>query len=312
MKYVTLAGTNLSVSQITLGTWAIGGTHWGVHDNTLAARAVKTAIDLGINIIDTAPAYGAGHAEELIGKAIRKRRDQVIIATKCGLDIENGYRNNLSPEYMEYELNQSLKRLKTEYIDIYQCHWPDPNTPIEKSMEAMLRFKDQGKIRFIGVSNFDGPLIVETLKYARIVTLQPHYSLLERNIERSIQDICIENDISIIPYASLGGGMLTGKYTTAPAFKKDDARSFFYKFFQKKYWPGVKALLAAMAELAAEKNAKHSHIAIAWLLAKPGVRTVLAGARTPQQVKDNIGGVDVTLQRDEMARLDRLSAQVYQ
>ncbi len=311
MKYSELPGTGLTVSKITLGTWAIGGSHWGERDDAQASAAINAAIDAGITVIDTAPAYGSGHAEELIGRAIRGRRDKVIIATKCGLDIDNGFRNNLSPAYMEKELGDSLRRLGTDYIDLYQCHWPDPATPIEESMKAMLKFREQGKVRHIGACNFDGPQLLESLRHAKIATLQPHYSLLERGIEGGVQRTCVENGVSIIPYAPLGGGMLTGKYTEPPKFRKDDARSFFYKFFQKRYWPGVKALLDVMRDIAASKNAKVSHVAIAWLLARPGVATVLAGARNPEQVMENTGGLDVILSAEETALLDAVSAKVY-
>jgi aryl-alcohol dehydrogenase-like predicted oxidoreductase len=312
MKLAQIQGTDLEVSRITLGTWAIGGSHWGERDDAQASAAIEAAIGEGINIIDTAPAYGSGHAEELIGRAIKGRRDKIIIATKCGLEIDNGFRNNLSPVSMEKELDDSLRRLDTDYIDLYQCHWPDPNTPIDESMQAMLRFRDEGKIRHIGLCNFDGPQLLECLRHAKIATLQPHYSLLERGIEGGVQQTCVGNGVSIIPYAPLGGGMLTGKYTEPPTFRKDDARSFFYRFFQKRYWPGVKALLDVMRDIAAAKNAKVSHVAIAWLLARPGVVTVLAGARNPEQVKENTGGLGVTLSADEITLLDSVSAKVYQ
>lgn len=311
MNYAEIPGTGLMVSKITLGTWAIGGTHWGPHDDAQAAAAIEAAIEAGINVIDTAPAYGSGHAEELIGKVIKGRRDKIIVATKCGLEIDNGFRNNLSPAYMEHELNQSLARLGTDYIDLYQCHWPDPNTPVEESMKAMLKFREQGKIRNIGLSNFSGAQLLECLGHAKIATLQPHYSLLERGIEDDVQKVCVDRGIAIIPYGSLGGGMLTGKYTEPPKFRKDDARSFFYRFFQKRYWTGVKALLDGMRGIASARNANMSHVAVAWLLARPGVVTVLAGARNPEQVKENTGGLDVVLSPDETALLDRLSAQVY-
>lgn len=311
MKYAELPGTGLTVSKITLGTWAIGGSHWGPHDDAQASAAIDEAIGAGINIIDTAPAYGSGHAEVLIGRALKGRRDKIIIATKCGLEIDNGFRNNLSPAHMERELDDSLRRLGTDFIDLYQCHWPDPNTPIEESMRAMLKFREQGKIRHIGLSNFNSAQLLECLRHATIATLQPHYSLLERAIEDEVQKTCLENGVSIIPYGSLGGGMLTGKYSEPPKFRKDDARSFFYKFFQKRYWPGVKALLDAMRGIAAAKDAKMSHVAVAWLLARPGVVTVLAGARTPGQVRENAAGLELILSPEETSLLDGISSRVY-
>ena len=312
MLYTRLEHADLSISRLILGTWAIGGTHWGPYDESQAIRAVETAIDLGITTIDTAPAYGTGHSEELIGRVIKGKRERVVIATKCGLDMENGFRRDLTPPFMEKELEDSLRRLGTDYIDLYQPHWPDPDTPVEYTIEALEFFREQGKIRAFGVSNFSAAELTEALAYGRIATLQPPYSLLERDIEKDIQPLCASSGVAMIPYGSLGAGMLTGKYTEPPKFRKDDARSFFYRFFNKRYWNGVSPLVELLRKTAEAHDAKPGHVAIAWLLSRAAVAGTIVGARDADQVRDNMGGLEVGLSPEEVSELDRVSAAVYE
>lgn len=312
MLYTRLEHADLSISRLILGTWAIGGTHWGPYDESQAIRAVETAIDLGITTIDTAPAYGTGHSEELIGRVIKGKRERVVIATKCGLDMENGFRRDLTPPFMEKELEDSLRRLGTDYIDLYQPHWPDPDTPVEYTIEALELFREQGKIRAFGVSNFSAAELTEALAYGRIATLQPPYSLLERDIEKDIQPLCAGSGVAMIPYGSLGAGMLTGKYTEPPRFRKDDARSFFYRFFNKRYWNGVSSLVELLRKTAEAHDAKPGHVAIAWLLSRDAVAGTIVGARDADQVRDNMGGLEIRLSPEEVSELDRVSAAVYE
>lgn len=311
MKTRQLGSSDLNVTEIILGTWAIGGTMWSEYDEADAILAIEAAIDNGINCIDTAPAYGAGHADELIGSIISGRRDKVLIASKCGLDIENGYRHNLKPEFVMYDLEQSLKRLGTDYIDLYQIHWPDPAVQIEDTMRALMKAKESGKIRYIGICNFSGEQLKEAMKYGEITSYQPNYSLLERDIESDQMKICVENNIGIISYGSLGAGMLTGKYKELPQFRKGDARNFFYKFFKKQYWPEVKAVVEKVNEIAKRRGVKPGHVAIAWNLSKSGVTAAIVGARTAQQVLDNLGGSGLVLTAEDIAELDRVSENVY-
>jgi len=311
MKTGKLGTSDLNVTEIILGTWAIGGTMWSEYDEADAILAIEAAIDNGINCIDTAPAYGAGHADELIGSIISGRRDKVLIASKCGLDIENGYRHNLKPDFVMYDLEQSLKRLGTDYIDLYQIHWPDPAVQIEDTMNALMKAKESGKIRYIGICNFSGKQLKEAMKYGEIVSYQPNYSLLEREIESDQMKVCVENNIGIISYGSLGAGMLTGKYKELPQFKKGDARNFFYKFFKKQYWPEVKAVGQKVEEIAKKRGVKPGHVAIAWTLSKSGVTAAIVGARTAEQVLDNLGGSGLVLTEEEIAELDRVSENVY-
>lgn len=312
MQYTTLGTSKIKVSRITLGTWAIGGSMWGQYDEKKAIAAIEAALDNGINIIDTAPVYGNGHAEELIGKIIKNKRDKVILATKCGLDMANYYREDLSPKFLEQELHNSLKRLQVEYIDLYQCHWPDKNTPIAKTMAKLLEFQKAGKIREIGVSNFSAEQIAEATKHVKLATDQPQYSLLERSVETDgVQETCVKNNIGIIPYGSLGAGFLTGKYKERPKFGKSDCRTFFYKFGDEKLWPKVQLLIDGLKKIAAEKNTTAGNIALAWLLAQPGVTSVIVGAKKREQVLENSHCTEVKLDPTEIELLKNLSSEVY-
>jgi len=306
-----LGDSNLEITKLILGTWAIGGTMWGNYDEKGAIEAIEAAIDHEINMIDTAPAYGRGHAEELIGKAIKGRRDKIIIATKCGLDIEKGLRKDLSPEFIRHDLEMSLKRLGTDYVDLYQIHWPADNTPIRDSMAALMKFKKQGKIRFIGVCNFSGNELIEAVKYGEIISLQPNYSLLEREIEEDRMKTCVESGIGIISYGSLGAGMLTGKYKELPSFSKNDARRFFYRFFKQRYWQKVKGVVDTVCRIAESRNIKPEHVSLAWILSKQGISGAIFGARNASQVEDNIGSASLVLSQDEISELDKVSANIY-
>jgi aryl-alcohol dehydrogenase-like predicted oxidoreductase len=313
MEYRPLKGSDFAVSRVALGTWPLGGSHWDGYDEGRAVEAIETALDCGVNFIDTAPVYGAGHSEELIGKVIRGRREKIFLATKCGLDIySGGYGRDLSPAYIEKDLTNSLRRLGTEYIDLYQCHWPDPRTPVAGTMEALERFREQGKIRHIGVSNFSDAGLREAARHARLFSTQSQYSLLERRIEKDILPTCREQGINVLAYGPLGAGMLTGKYGECPTFSKGDARSFFYRFFKRRYWPGVCRLVDAVAAVARSKGVPPGAVALSWVLAREGVGAALVGARSAEQVRENTAHVPVAIEEGEMALLDRLSAEVYE
>ncbi|HPR38125.1 MAG TPA: aldo/keto reductase, partial [Spirochaetota bacterium] len=243
MKTRKLGNSDLYVTELILGTWAIGGTMWSDYDEAGAKEAIKASIDSGINCIDTAPAYGGGHAEELISDIIAGMRDRLIIATKCGLNIEGRYEKILTPEFIMHDLEMSLKRLKTDYVDLYQIHWPVNDVPIAVSMEALMKAKEQGKVRYIGVCNFSGKELEDAINSGEVVSLQPNYSLLEREIENDQMKVCENRGVGIISYGSLAAGMLTGKYKEHPTFKKGDARNFFYRFFKKEYWPAVREVV---------------------------------------------------------------------
>lgn len=313
MEYKWLQEPGFAVSTVALGTWAIGGSHWDGYDETEAVRAIETALEKGINFIDTAPVYGDGHSEELVGKAIAGMRERIFLATKCGLDIyTHKYRRDLSPSYLEVDLAGSLKRLRTDYIDLYQCHWPDSHTPVGKTMETLLKFREQGKIRHIGVSNFDEAQLREAAQYAPLFSLQAQYSLLERDIEKDVLPACIEKGINLLSYGPLGAGMLTGKYGECPIFSRGDARTFFYRFFKPQYWQQVCRLVDGVLLLAQSKGVSPGAVAVSWVLQQEGVMTAIVGARSPGQVLENITDVPVEFYDNEIALLDRLSREVYE
>jgi len=312
MDYVSLPTSNLKISRIILGTWPLGGTFWGEYNEKQALQTIEFALEKGITTVDTAPVYGDGQAERLLGQIIKNKREKVIIATKGGLNLKKNYAKDLSQEHLEKDLNQSLKRLQTDYIDLYQCHWPDPQTPIYKTMEALRRFKDQGKIKHIGVSNFNLDQIKEAVQEAPIATLQSHYSLLERKIEGPIQDFCIKHKISLLSYGSLGGGVLTGKYQKRPQFSKRDVRSFFYPFYKEKNWSQTETLVELLKRIGAKKKAKPSQIALAWLLARKGITAIIVGAKNPAQLSETIISPEIFLSPEEITELDLASQKIYE
>lgn len=285
MKYSRIPKTSLDVSQICLGTWVFGGDMWGGADDKDSLSAFSAAMDYGVNFIDTAPIYGFGKSEEVIGRAIRGKRSEIILATKCGLEFKDKrVSHNLSPKFIREEIDNSLRRLQTDYIDIYQIHWPDPATPLEETLRTLNDIKAQGKIKYIGVSNFDEKLIKQACQMSEIVTLQNQYSLLERQIESSIIPECLKQQVSLLCYGPLAGGILSGKYQKNPHFKKSDSRNFFYKFYSQDQFPKSKAFADCL-----EKIGKPlSQVAINWLLQQQGVTSVIVGCRNAQQVCQNM------------------------
>jgi methylglyoxal reductase len=237
MKYINLGSTNILVSVIGFGAWAIGGRWWGGTDVSESVKAIDSALDNGINFIDTAPAYGKGLSEEIIGKAIKNKREKTVLATKCGMvwhlsknqfwykyDDETNLYRNLSSGSIVYELENSLKRLKTDYIDLYQVHIPDADTPVSETMETLLRLKKEGKIRAIGVSNITKKDLIEYSQYGFIDTDQEKYSILDLDVEDEILPWCNQNGTTFLAYSPLSQGLLTGKISPDRVFQDDDIR----------------------------------------------------------------------------------------
>ena len=223
MEYRKLGNSDLEVSVIGFGAWGIGGAPFWTHEGDASSeKAIRKSVDLGINFFDTAPVYGFGHSESIVGKALKSVRDQVLLATKCGLvwDKEklSSIRKDCSRKSILKEIDLSLKRLGTDCIDLYQVHWPDEKTQHEETMEALLHIQEKGKIRYIGVSNYSREQVEESMRYATLVSLQPEYSLLQRSIEKVTVPFCLENNIGIIAYSPLASGVLTGKYNKETKF----------------------------------------------------------------------------------------------
>ena len=304
MKYVNFPGRQEKVSVIGLGTWVFGGDSWGGAEDDACVDAVKEALALGMNFIDTAPIYSDGRSEEIVGRGIKGCREKAFIATKCGIVRENGrIKHDLTPSSIMNEVDLSLKRLGCDVIDLYMCHRPDPQTPIEETMDALLKLRDMKKIRHIGVSNFEIDLLKRACAVAPVVTNEVEYSLLQRGIEEELLSFCQERGIGIIGYGAMGGGVLTGKYKgKIPNFRKYDARKMFYTFYEKNKLQKIEAFLRELRAFGRPLN----QLALNWVRQQPGVMTVLAGCRDPQQVKENCLASDWDLSSEELEQLKKV------
>lgn len=312
MKYRKLNNSDLEVSAVGLGTWAYGKDTFGTVDDQQSIRALRVAVDSGINLIDTAPAYGDGHSEKVVGKAIEGIRDKVIISTKCGIH-QDGTKSvkDLSPKQIRTEIENSLRRLDVEMIDLYQIHWPDLNTPLEKSVEELMKLQKEGKVKYLGVSNFGVDLLKEITALTDIISLQPQYSLLNREIEKKTLNYLINNNLGALSYGTLGGGILTAKYEQRPQFEdENDNRAGFYPFFKEENWEQTLALTDLLEEIANGHNQSPAQVAINWSINRPGITTALVGAKNEKQAEENAKAVDFELTEAEMSALTKKSEEI--
>ncbi len=284
MEHLKIAGLPFEASRIALGTWAIGGWMWGGSDENDAIATIHHALDLGINLVDTAPVYGFGQSEEIVGKALQGRRDKTLIATKAGLDWSgDGIVRNSTPERLQRELEDSLRRLNTDIIDIYQIHWPDEATAFEETAKTLEGFRSDGKIRAIGVSNFAPGHMDRFLKEAPLATIQPPYNLFERSIEDGVLPYAKKHDIVVLAYGALCRGLLSGKITADTSFDGDDLRNNDPKF-QPDRRADYLAAVDRLDALAKEKFGKSVlALAVRWILDR-GDTIALWGARKPSQL----------------------------
>jgi len=286
MKLTEIAGTSLKVSPVAIGTWAIGGWMWGGTDEAESVATIRAAFEHGINLIDTAPVYGFGRSEEIVGKAIAggRLRSDVLVATKAGLqwDGERVSRNASRARIMR-EVDDSLRRLRTDYIDIYQVHWPDPLVMVEETAEAMLTLLKQGKIRAIGVSNFSVRQMERFRRVAPLHVLQPPYNLFERGIEADLLPYCRENKIAMLGYGALCRGLLSGRMRADTVFDGDDLRRSDPKFIGPRFTQYL-AAVARLDRLAQRFGKRVIHLAVRWMLDQ-GITTALWGARHPSQLQ---------------------------
>ncbi|MCA1023541.1 MULTISPECIES: aldo/keto reductase [Halobacillus] len=310
MEKVRISNTSMEASRIGLGTWAIGGWMWGGTDEKESIKTIHSALDQGINLIDTAPVYGFGKSEEIVGEAVRQygRREDLLLATKVAMDWkdEETVFRNASKERIHQEVEDSLRRLQTDYIDIYQVHWPDPVTPIHETAEALSYLYKQGKIRAIGVSNFTPEQMDIFREAAPLHTLQPPYNLFEREIESKTLPYVQDHEITTISYGSLCRGLLSGKMSTDREFEGDDLRNNDPKFNQ----PRFKQYLNAVQELEqlAEKRFGKSvlQLAVRWVLDQPGSGIALMGGRRPDQLNPVNGISDFQIDEQTMHDIDEI------
>ena len=306
MEYRKLVNSDLNVSAVGIGCWAMGGAAWGATDDNVSIAAIQKALDLGINFLDTAPAYGKGHSEEIVGKAIKGRRDKAFIATKCGLEWNKKGRiwNNASRERLFKEIDECRERLDVDVIDLWQVHWPDPHIPIQETMEAMVKIKELGKIRAIGVSNFSPGQMEECLKYAQLVSDQPPYNMLHRDIEKDVLPFCREHNVGVVTYGSICRGLLSGKFKKGNTFPKNDLRSRDPSFNEK--FEENLAIVEKLRPLAEKYGKTLAQLAINWVISQPGVTVAICGAKRPEQVEDNAGGADWRISDEDLAEIETI------
>jgi len=298
MQTRTLGKQGPPVSVIGFGAWPIGG-QMGAVARTDALASIRHSIARGSTLIDTAEAYGPGHSEDLIGEAIKGQRDKVFLATKV-----SGGEGHLAYQRVVRACDASLTRLQTDYIDLYQCHWVDPQTPVEESMRAMDDLVRAGKVRYVGVSNFDVNLLRRCLTVRHVDALQPVYNLFERGIEAALLPFCQEQGIGILAYSPLAKGVLTGKYTRDTVFPPDDERSHLASY-QGEQWRATLETVERLKGLAQAWGITPGQLAIAWVLAHPAVTVVLVGAKNVRQVEENVGAAAMTFSPEQLQAIDQ-------
>ncbi len=310
MEKRKLGSSDLHLSVVGLGTWAIGGPWkrgWGTQDDGDSIRAIQLSIDHGVNWIDTAPVYGFGHSEEVCGKAIQGRRDQVIVATKCGLlRADDGDTiNRLSKESVQREIEASLRRLGTDVIDLYQIHWPNPENRIEEAWEAIQQAVEDGKIRYGGVSNFS-PEQMDRLGPADIVSLQPPYSMLRRRIEETHVPYCRQHNIGIVAYSPMLSGMLTGRVTheRVAAMESSDWRTKSREWQEPHLSANIALVDDTLRPIAEEHKCEPGQVAVAWTLRRELITSAIVGVRNKDQALANVRAGNLRLSDEELNRIE--------
>lgn len=309
MEHVEIPGLSLRASRIGLGTWAMGGWLWGGTDEAESIATIHAALDRGINLIDTAPVYGFGVSEQIVGKAIVDRggRDRIILATKAGLEW-NGHApfRNSSPARLRKEIDDSLSRLRTDYIDLYQVHWPDPTVPIEETAKVLEELRQKGKIRAIGVSNYSIDEMNRFRATAKLSTAQPPYNLFERAAEGDVLPYCKTHGIATLTYGAICRGLLSGRMRPDTKFEGDDLRNSDPKFLPPRYGQ----YLEAVDRLSAFANKRYGktvlELAIRWVLDREGVSIALWGARHPHQLDPVPGTMGFTLDEEAMQTIEEI------
>lgn len=318
MEYRKLGKSELDLSVVTFGAWAAGGMMWGGTDHKGSVDAMRASYDLGVTTFDTAPVYGMGYSEQLVGEAIKGLpRDKVQILTKFGLSwdstlgeyyfdtvsndgkLVNIYRN-ARKECIIKECEASLKHLGTDYIDLYQIHWSDPTTPVSESMEAVAKLIEQGKVRYAGVCNYSVDLMKEASNHVPLVSEQVPYSMVKRGIEAEIVPYCLSHELGILAYSPLQRGLLTGKMRPGHTFEPNDSRigQIWYKDENLRR---INAFLKTLKPLAEAKNATLGQLVIRWTIEQPGITVALVGARNADQAVENAAAVQVHLSSEELA-----------
>jgi aryl-alcohol dehydrogenase-like predicted oxidoreductase len=314
MQQRKLGYTDLHLTTVGFGAWAIGGPWeygWGPQDDDESRATIQRALDLGINWIDTAAAYGLGHSEEVVGRALKGRRDRVIVATKCGMawndPAERKTFSRLKAWSIRQEAEASLRRLGVDVIDLYQIHWPNPDADVEEAWTEIARLIEEGKIRYAGVSNFSVAQLRRVQAIHPVASLQPPYSLVNRQVEAELLPFCAANDIGLVVYSPMASGLLTGKFTREriAALAPDDWRHRNGHFRDPELAANLD-MIEGLRPIAARHGRNVGQLAVAWTLRRPEVTAAIVGARRPGQVDDIVGAGDWTLGADELAEVDAL------
>lgn len=307
---VRLGMTDLEVFPIAFGTWQLGG-EWGQFDEEEGIAAVRHARELGVNLFDTAQGYGFGASERLLGTALRddldKRRDEVVIATKGGLRMtDDGLVRDASPGWLRSGVEDSLRALEVDHVDIYQVHWPDPEVPFAETVGALEELVGEGKIRHIGVSNYDASQIGEFARTRPVETVQPPYHLFRRDIEAELLPYVREHDIGVLIYGPLAHGLLTGRLDEDTEFATDDWRSGAPFFKGDAYRRNVEAVRELQRFASEELGASVGRLAIAWTLANPAVHVAIVGARSRKHIEDSVAAAELGLSEADLEGVDRI------
>jgi aryl-alcohol dehydrogenase-like predicted oxidoreductase len=316
MKTRRLGTSDLHITPIGFGAWAIGGGNWafgwGHQDDADSTAAIRQALDLGINWIDTAAVYGLGHSEEVVAKALEGVANRPYVFTKCGRvwgeDRQIGCR--LKADSIRRECEASLKRLKVDVIDLYQVHWPQPDEDVEEGWATVAKLKEEGKVRWIGVSNFDAGHLARAAAIAPVVSLQPPYSLVRREVEADVFPYCREHNVGVIAYSPMASGLLTGGWTRerVAALPADDWRREKNKQFQEPLLTRNLTLVELLRQIGLPHDKTPGEVAVAWVLGNPAVTAAIVGARRPGQLTELMGAADWRLSAAEVARIEAFLA----
>jgi aryl-alcohol dehydrogenase-like predicted oxidoreductase len=315
MQKRKLGYTDLELTTVGLGTWAMGGPWqfgWGPQDDDEAVAAILAALEEGINWIDTAPVYGLGHSEELVGEALKQTKHTPLIATKCGL-LWNEKRekvNCLKPESIRAECDASLERLGVDTIDLYQMHWPEPDEDVEQAWEEMAKLADEGKVRYLGASNFGIEQIERVRSIYPAASLQPPYSMLHRQVEEGLLEYCAQLDIGVVAYSPMQRGLLTGKFSheRLAGLALDDHRRRHPDFHEPQFTATLE-LVERLREIAERNGRTLAQLAVSWVLRRPEVTAAIVGARRPEQIQETAPASDWDLSKNDCRKIEQLLAE---
>ena len=313
MLYRKIGKTEIECSCVALGTWELAGNVWGAVDEQEAVKIIHAALDSGITLVDTAASYGAGRSENIVGEALKGRRDKVVLSTKGGAHFNpaiNNMDHDLSAAAIRHDVDESLSRLKTDYIDLFFFHYPDPNTPIAESIGTMEELRKEGKIRMIGLSNYSQEELAEAMQYGTIDCAQFRYSMLTRENE-NLDKFCDETKVGVLSYASLAGGMLSGAYKTEPTFAEGDRRTFFYPFLKEPEFSRCRKLVDVVEAAAAQHGISTADAAIQWVIAQSGMTSALVGTKNEARARRNAQAFDTLLPAECFAKFDETYHQIF-